>query len=163
MIAQRDYVTELKPNPDKWMGALAFFLISAVIGVFLVRNGEWWKGGGLVVWGVSGFGVSLAAVFSKRMTLRLTPQGFAYGSLRKKYFFKWGDVSGFGIGKVNEMKTCFNMRSDYQGEEKVRGINRRWIGYDRFLPDTYGKDPMELAKLMEEWRFLYSQSSNAQN
>ncbi|HTH46571.1 MAG TPA: hypothetical protein VMB21_03585 [Candidatus Limnocylindria bacterium] len=163
MNAQRDCIRELKPSPERWIGMLAGSLLFAVMGGIMASNGEWLMGGVGIAFGVIGIVVSPAALFSKRMMLRLTPQGFGYGTLRKKYFYKWGDVAGFGVGNVVEKQACFTLREDFMGEEKVRTINRRWIGFERFLPDTYGMKAMELAKLMEEWRFLYSQSNNAQN
>ena len=93
------------------------------------------------------------------MTLRLTPEGFSFGTLRKQYFYKWSDIAAFGVGTIVGKKTCFTLRADYPGETKVRAINQEFMGFDRFLPDTYGMKPTEVAVLLEEWRQRYAESN----
>ncbi len=113
--------------------------------------------------GIVGIPVAVITRISKRMVLRLTPEGFGFGTLRKKYFYDWHVIAGFSVGSLSvgwagQKKVCFTFRSDYQGEEKIRAINQKWMRVDRFLPDTYGKKPMELVTLLEEWRHRYAQS-----
>ena len=124
-----------------------------------VKNGSSLLGGFLIAGGGIASGISLAVLFSKRMTLRLSPDGLSFGTLRKQYFYKWADIAVFGVGSIGEKKACFTLRADYQGETKVRAINQEFMGFDRFLPDTYGKKPTELAKLLEEWRQRYAESN----
>jgi hypothetical protein len=149
-------IIELKPNPGKWIGFLTFSLFSALMGGIRARNGGWLVGGMLVAWGSLGCVICTVVLFSKKMVLRLTSEGFAFGTLRKKYFYKWSDIAEFGVGRAGTKRTCFNLRWHRFEEERVRRINRGSIGFDRFLPDTYGKKPMELARLLEDWRYRYS-------
>jgi hypothetical protein len=162
MIARRDFITELKPAPTRWfcmlLGSFAFIGGGMfVLGLGTVINLVMGVSG--IVFGIVGVPVSLSALFSKRIVLRLTPEGFSFGTLRKKYFYNWTDIAQFGVGSVGVKKTCFTLRADYQGETKVRAINQGFMGFDRFLPDTYGKKPVELAKLLEEWRQRYAGSN----
>jgi hypothetical protein len=156
-------ITELKPNPGRWVGFLAFSLFSALIGVIQARNGGWLVGGMLFAWGFFWGMVCVIALFSKRMVLRLTPEGFAFGTLKKRYFYHWSDILIFGVGSVGQKRVCFTLREHRSDQERVREINQRAIGFDRFLPDTYGKKPMELAKLLEDWRHRYSQPTFTDN
>src|SRR5260370_39083888 len=161
MIAPRDSIAELKPDQAEWTGLLVLCSALAAGGVFIVRDGKMVSavvGCFGTLFGLAGIVAAIAALFSKRMALRLTSEGFSYGTLRKKYFYKWSDIGVFGVGSIGEKKACFTLRADYVGEEKLRAVNRGSIGFDRFLPDTYGKKPMELAKLLEEWRHSYSET-----
>ena len=155
MIAPRDYIIELKPNPIKWLSLLLASLAFVVGGVFLLHENKFMDFAiGILgmIFGIIGILTSLTCLFSKRMTLQLTPQGFSYGTLRKKYFYKWSDIAVFGVGSIGVKKACFTLRTGFAGEEKIRAINQCSIGFDHFLPDTYGKKPMELAKILEDWR-----------
>ena len=156
MIAPRDFITELKPGPGRLIGFFAVSLLLMFIAIVQVKDGKWLAGMILLAPGGIGSVVCLTALTSKRMILRLTPEGFAFGTLRKKYFYSWSDVAVFGVASIGEKRACFTLRPDFAGDEKVRAINQAAIGFDRFLPDTYGKEPMELAKLLEEWRYRYS-------
>jgi hypothetical protein len=159
MIAPRDYITELKPAPTKWFLILLGSLALAVGGAFVIRGGaviSLFMGFLAMAFGICGILVSLTALFSERMVLRLTSEGFGFGTLRRKHFYKWSDIAVFGVGSVTQRRTCFTLREGYAGEERIRSINRGSIGFERFLPDTYGKKPMELAKLLEDWRHRYS-------
>ncbi len=156
MMSSDTIITELRPNPGKWISFLTLSLFSALMGGIQAKNGGWLVGGILIAWG--GFGAVVCAVvlFSKKMVLRLTPEGFSFGTLRKKNFYRWSDIAAFGVGSAGTKRTCFTLREDYIGEEWLRIINQNAIGFDRFLPDTYGKKPMELARLLEDWRYRYS-------
>ena len=150
-------MTELKPNPTKWIALLTFSLFSASMGAVQAGNGRWLVGGVLIAWGILGVVACMVALLSKRMVLRLTPEGFGFGTLRKRYFYHWSDILVFGVGSIGQKRVCFTLKEFYSGEEKVREVNRAAIGFDRFLPDTYGKKPMELARLMEDWRHRHAQ------
>jgi hypothetical protein len=163
MIAPNNNMTELKPNPVKWIALLTFSLFSALMGAAQVGNGRWLVGGMLIAWGILGGVACTVALFSKRMVLRLTPEGFGFGTLRKRYFYHWSDILVIGVGSIGQKRVCFTLREYIPGEEKVRKVNQGAIGFDRFLPDTYGKKPMELAKLMEDWRHRHAQPHFTEN
>jgi hypothetical protein len=156
---QNYHATELRPAVKKKLFMLIASLFFLVGGIAVIREGSiTGLVGGIIgiVYGIVGISLTLVSIFSKRMVLRLTPEGFAYGTLWKKHFYRWNDIAVFGTGSVCVRLTCFTLRGDYAGEEKLRIINQRSIGFDRFLPDTYGKTPTELAKLLEDWRYRYS-------
>lgn len=158
-------IAELKPSLAKWICILLFSLAIGVGGAIVLREGKaisLLMGVLGLVFGSIGIMVSLSAVLSSRMVLRLTPEGFAFGTLRRKYFYGWSDIAEFGVGRAGTKRTCFTLRGDYAGEERLRIINQGSIGFDRFLPDTYGKKPMELARLLEDWRYRYSRSKTTE-
>src|SRR6266404_3321264 len=156
-------ITELKPNPGKWIGFLTFSLFTALMGAVQAGNGGWLVGGLLIAWGVFGSVICTAVLFSKRMALRLTPEGFGFGTLKKRYFYHWSDVLVFGVGSIGVKRVCFTLHENIREEKRIRQINQGAIGFDRFLPDTYGKKPMELAKLLEDWRHRYAEPNFTKN
>jgi hypothetical protein len=156
MVAQPDLITELKADPLKWVGFGVFFLFCIGMGFRELNGGVTVMGFIGIAWGTIGMAVTIGALFSKRFRLRLTPQGFEFGTFRKRYFYPWSDIAVFGVGTLAGEKVCFTFRQDFQGEERVRRSNQANVGFDRFLPETYGKPAWELAKLLEEWRRRYS-------
>src|SRR5258706_11607309 len=160
MIAPRDEKIELKPSPAKRVGFLVIYLAVTAGGTFIVREGpviSLLMGCLGIAFGTLGIIGSFAALIWPRFILRLTPQGFSYGSLRKSYFYNWADIAVFGVSDFGMGKrVCFNFRPHYSGEVKVRAINQGSVGFDRFLHESYGMTPMELATLLEKWRQRYS-------
>src|ERR1043165_6871781 len=107
MIAQRDFITELKPNPIKWAGFGIFFLFCFGMGLQELNAGVKVIGIIGIAWGIIGAIVSIGALFSRRLRLRLTPQGFEFGTFRKRYFYPWSEIAGFGVGALGGEKVCF--------------------------------------------------------
>ncbi|HTI70021.1 MAG TPA: hypothetical protein VMF06_08645 [Candidatus Limnocylindria bacterium] len=161
MNTQEAPVLKLPVNCLKFALIFVFSVFMFIMGWVSIAAGRWI----MVIFGL-GFGAlgiptCLVGLLTNRMTLYLTPEGFRFGTIRKKYSYKWSEVASFGVGQVESTRVCFTLAPDFLGEERVRAINRREIGYDRFLPDLYGKSPVELANLLEEWRFRYSKNDSS--
>lgn len=89
-IAAHDYVTDLKPAPGKWLGFMGFSVFSALVGLTRLNSGSSLLGGILMIWATMGGVVAAVALFSKRMVLRLTPEGFSFGTLHLGIIFNAG-------------------------------------------------------------------------
>jgi hypothetical protein len=139
----------------------------ALCGGFGLRTG--WQFAWLYLGGAALlFGFTAWVLPAPRMRLRLSPEGLAYGTLRRRYFFRWSDVAKFGVADfAGHRWVVFLLAPHYQGDkreralnrslhdERVRAINRGFGGFDRFLPDTYGMRAVALAELLESWRVRY--------
>src|SRR6266446_5723866 len=159
MTAQENHITELRPAVTKCLVFLVLssaFAVGEIVITYQVSLIRLLMGILATVLGAAGIVASLAALLSKRMVLRLTPEGFSYGTLRKEYFYGWSDIAAFGVASIGVKRASFTLRGDYAGEDKLRIINQGAIGFDRLLPDNYGKKPIELARLLEDWRYRYS-------
>lgn len=89
--------------------------------------------------------------------LRLSPSGFKYRTLRKRWEYGWDEVESFGTWEVPRAKTKmvgfnFSKPPEEIGDHVVRGANQSVSGFDAGLPDTYGRSADELAHLMNEWK-----------
>ena len=143
----------------RWMFYLVVSFGFTISGIYHIHDGSLIKllmGVAAAIFGIIGIIVAAVALFSERMVLRLTPEGFGFGTLKKRYFYYWSDILVFGVGDVGAKKVCFTLREHIRKDLGVREINRRAIGFDRFLPDTYGMKPMDLAKLLEDWRHRHA-------
>jgi hypothetical protein len=155
MVAPVEQVVELRMSAGRWSAILGLSIVLMAIAAFNFQDSKWIFRGLLLLCGVLGGVTSLAALFSKRMMLRLSPAGFQFGTLRKKYSYRWSDVVQFGVVHMVGKRVCFTFHPSFRGEEKVRKINRP-AGFDRFLPDDYGMQPLKLAELLEQWRTQHS-------
>ncbi|OWK45724.1 hypothetical protein [Fimbriiglobus ruber] len=107
---------------------------------------------------LTGFGCWVLT--APRMWLRLSPTGFEYGTVLRRYSFRWDDVAWFGVSEFASHRwVVFVFAREYPGDERVRRINQRFGGFDRILPDTYGYRPVALAELLESWRFRHTRQS----
>lgn len=152
----------LKPSIFKWGGYLLFSILMLLTGWLALTRGSLL---GLlpISFGLLGGIICSTAVLSSRLWLRLTPEGFSFGTLRRRCSYKWTDIVEIGVARVGDKKVCFTFRSDYPGEERLRAINKSSFGFERFLPDTYGKKPMELAQMLVDWRLRYGQPNMNHN
>lgn len=106
-----------------------------------------------IAFGIAATVVTVAAQALPRTKLRLTSHGFAYGTLARRYFFRWSDVAWFGVCRFATSDwVVFTFADHYSDDQKLRAVNQRFGGFDRFLPDLYGHGPAELVELLETWR-----------
>jgi hypothetical protein len=102
-------------------------------------------------------GFAVYVLTAPRMRLRLSATGFEYGTVVRRYSFRWVDVAGFGVADFATFRwVVFVFAPGYTGDGRVRRINQDFGGFDRYLPDTYGRNPIALAELLEEWRVRYT-------
>lgn len=160
MTVPPDYPTILKPSLAKW-GLMLVGLLGLIGGAVMwgfVHPKSWYDtlmGILSIGFGIAGVIVSLAFLFSQRLWLRLTPEGFSFGTLRHRLFYKWTEVDFFEVRKIGANRlTGIVLRSGYVGRrENVRSPN---------LPDTYGMTPQELAALLNDLkrRFINTSSTD---
>jgi len=109
-----------------------------VIGVWMIVEGE-----GIAAWFVASFFglglvVAVAQFWPAASYLKLTPKGFVCCTLFRRWSAEWGSVSEFHVGQVGNDKRVVFKRSGASGR--------------KFLPDSYGQTPQQLADLMNDWR-----------
>jgi len=109
-----------------------------VIGVFMILEGD-----GFDAWLVASFFglglvVTLAQFWPAASYLKLTPKGFVCCTLFRNWSAGWESVSEFYVGRV--------------GKDERVVFKRSGSSAMKFLPDTYGRTPQELADLMNDWR-----------
>jgi len=141
----------LKPSLRRWLVPICFFVIIGIVGSVMALRAEWvgWVG---IALAIAGLPFCWWVLTSPRMWLKLDRECIRFGTLRRIHCYRWSDIAAIGVAWVAEEKVCFTFRANYQGEKKLRAINQASFGFDRFLPDAYGKKPRELAKLLEDWR-----------
>ncbi len=106
--------------------------------------------------GALSFVVLLWTAFSPRSRLRLSPEGFTFGTIRRISTYRWSDVAAFFPLRVaGHDRVCFKFSKEFSGEMKQRQINQDFGGFDRFLPNDYGMRADQLAELLESWRSRY--------
>lgn len=118
------------------------------------RNG-WWVAG---FFGL-GIPISVLQLVPGTSYLRLEPTSFTCCSLYRKSTIQWKDVQAFGTWIAPRARTkmvCFNLRPECPKYKVGRKFSRVISGWDREIPDTYGKSAEELVELMEEWRLRRS-------
>ena len=152
----------LKPCPTKWFWMTAGFFVGGIISISMIARHDW-LGWAFLPLMACGTVFSAFVPFLSRMRLHLSPSGLSFGTLRRKYEYRWSDVASFyALSMGPHLRTVgFNFSPSFLGEEKVRRINQEFGGFDRFLPDTYGMQPLELATLLESWRLRYGKSHAA--
>lgn len=118
-----------------------------------VTNVDWL---GTIFFGLGSvvFGISL---LPKSNYLRLTKEGFIIKTLFRKHFLKWEEVKDFDVIYIHLNKMIvFNYTSEYKHQKIARSFLARLKGVEGGLPDTYGKNAYELAKILNEWNLKFS-------
>lgn len=151
----------LKPSPAKWFWMTAGFFVGGLISTSMIVRHEWL---GWAFLPLMAFGTIFSALvpFLSRMRLHLSPAGLSFGTLRRKYEYRWSDVASFyALNMGSHLRTVgLTFSLSFSGERKLRRINQEFGGFDRFLPDTYGMQPLELATLLESWRLRHGPESD---
>ena len=167
----------LYPSRMKWslmlLGSIAF----VVAGWFIIKMGG--AGNAIIGWiGIAFFGlgipISLLMLVPGLNALTLTPEGFSLkhlGRTRKVWNIKWSDISEFSVmempkalpfpNHVQMKKVGMNYAPSLRDQLSPSRIrladwNRRRVGCDGALPDTYGLKVEELVTLLNEWRTRHS-------
>ncbi len=108
--------------------------------------------------------LSVIQLISPRIfALHLDEKGMTVRWLFRKSFYSWDQIESFQVrynyGKYSRMRRVyFNLKTS-ENPSIFRRINRRFGG-DVGLPDSYGRDPNELAALLEDWRRRCSRASS---
>jgi hypothetical protein len=156
---QPESVLVLRPGFSRcgWMLGGAAFL--AGFGLVMESPGSAWAYWWLALAGLlAAFAVWV--LLAPRMRLGLSPTGIEYGTLRRRYSYRWSAIARFGVSEFGSHHwVVFVFAAQYNGEERLRRINQAFGGFDRFLPDTYGLGPAALVELLETWRLRHTRQA----
>lgn len=114
-------------------------------------------GGACVVFFGLGMVVSVVNLHPRASYLTLTDAGFEFSSLFRKHFVRWSDVLDFIPYKIshNEM-VGFNYSPHYRRQSVMRRASAMITDIEAGLPDTYGHEAVDLARLMNDLRRRYA-------
>lgn len=134
-----------------WLSAAGFVPISALMTdhpSLLMRSIGWL---GVVFWSA---GVLLMPVAMLRRVhqLRLSNDGFTLNRISGKSFFRWSDVSSFGV--VTSLGVVgFDLAADYRRHRMLRRLGKTLFGFEAtLLASPYGLSPGDLALLLTRCR-----------
>ena len=148
----------LRPSPTKWFWMTTGFFVGGAISLSMISQHQW-LGWALIPIMSLGTAFSAWVPFASRMRPHLSSAGLTFGTLRRRYTYRLSDIASFfGLHMGSWYNTVgFNFSDSFPGERGVRRINQEFGRFDRFLPDTYGMQPLELAALLETWRLRNAQ------
>jgi len=141
----------LHPNPT-WLIVSAVFF--GVCGALCLYDGQ------LLGWIAIAFSVvSLSLLvwmaFSPYCRLRLSQEGFSFGTLRGHSSYCWTDVERFFTSRfASSHRVGFTFAPHCRRDPPIRWLQPPLYG--RFLPNDYGMPAKELAGLLENWRVRYA-------
>jgi hypothetical protein len=112
----------------------------------------WWL---LSIFGASAI-VFIIGMLAGENFLRLTSAGFEVRTMFRSHFYRWRDVMGFGVARLNLHKyvTIFMMPETFH-QMRGREASATFSNASGMLPDTYGMQAEKLAELLEEWRIRH--------
>lgn len=100
--------------------------------------------------------ILVATLITNSPSLKISEKGFNIKSIFRSSFTKWNEVGQFKTGYIGKNKmVVYNYSQNYNKNVTSRTISREMTGVEVAIPDTYGKSPEELAKLLNEWRERY--------
>lgn len=126
----------------------------------MIADGE--ANGWLVVSAFSlGLPEFLIQLLPKSSYLTVSTEGFEFCALYRKRAARWSDVSEFGVYSVRSnglpvaKMVGFNYSDSYEAASKARAFSKLLAGYDGGLPDTYGFNADDLAKMLSAYYLHY--------
>jgi hypothetical protein len=141
----------LHPNPTWLIVGVVFFGAGGPLCLY---------GGHVIGWGAIAFSaVSLVLLlwmeFSPHSRLRLSPDGFTFGTWQRVSTYRWADVDRFFAARfAGSHRVGFAFAPHRREEPPIRWLQPPLHG--RFLPNEYGMSAAELARLLESWRVRYA-------
>lgn len=148
----------LFPSRLKYSSLVAIGLIGIAISVLILSEDNWF-GWVCLPFSSACVLVSIWAMLSPRFRLYLDSSGLSYATMKKDYAYEWRDIAWFSTVRLATTDyVSFGFAPGFDGDVRIREVNQRFGGFDRFLPDTYGLRADELAKLLEEWRSRHTSS-----
>jgi hypothetical protein len=134
------------------VGCIAFF----ALGIFVLKKDP------LVGWITAiffglGIPLSILMLFSKRVYLKLTADGFEMASLFNKQMIRWSDVDGFRLGQVRNVKMiAIVYEPDYKGQKMLRKVSASLAGMEGAIPNSYVVSPDALLPTLNEWHARFA-------
>ncbi|HEV2415545.1 MAG TPA: hypothetical protein VGX27_12110 [Candidatus Dormibacteraeota bacterium] len=170
VIATADRVL-LRPSKRRWSLLLLGCVVLLLGGVGLIASGAqldsspfgigdphvWiWVS---VIFFALGIPISLAQMFSGRVYLELTPEGFTISRLTGHSDYRWSSVGDFSTENSTYRGVTIGKRVVFVGPSTVAEGHQRLTDFMSMiggrLPDTYGMRAEDLAALMNRWRARY--------
>jgi len=158
----------LRPSKLRWTAMLLGSAALALGGVWLIISGvhldnppfgigdaHFWVWFGVILFAL-GIPISLAQMFSRRVYLELTPEGFNVGTLSLRTAYRWSAVGAFSTEEITYRGFTIGKRVVFDGvSAALEGHPRAAAIVNAIggrLPDTYGMKADVLADLMNRWR-----------
>jgi hypothetical protein len=135
-------------------------LVSAVfvvVGVFMVRAGQWVGWLPIVFFGL-GMAVFALQLLPNSSYLRVGPDGFTMCTLFRAHSCRWGDVGTFKIGWVGTKEmVVFNFSPQYRGPRHLARLNVNIVGAEAAVAagGTWNVRMDQLADLLNRYRERY--------
>lgn len=137
-------------------GCIAFF----TLGIFIIKKDP------LVGWITAlffglGIPLSILMLFSRKVYLRLTVDGFEMASLFNKQSIRWSDVDGFRIGQIRNVKMiAIVYRPDYKDQKMLRKVSSSLAGMEGAIPNSYAVSQDALLATLNEWHARFARKSS---
>ena len=134
-----------------WLVALGFLPISLLLTEHpsAIMRGIAWMG--VALWGAGAVLMPLAIV-RRVHQLRLAKDGFTLNRLSGTSFYRWTEVSGFGVVPVFGA-VGFDFAADYPRHRRLRHLGKALFGFEATLVAwPYGLSSTELAQLLTRCR-----------
>jgi hypothetical protein len=118
--------------------------------------------GNILGWIVIGFAACLACMTvwvlaSQRFRLRLSPEGFRFGNMRRTSAHRWSDVQEFVVRKDQYLtRVGIRFTGAFEAERRARQPPGGYMRINRRLPCRYGMREDALCRLLENWRLKYA-------
>jgi hypothetical protein len=169
-----DDVLVLHPSKRKWIAVTLLAAAFTAAGVWIVDDGAWLVG--VVV--IAFFGpctcVGVWTLIPGNAYLRLDPAGLAARTPFRTLRYSWDEIDNFRVHTVVTRARGITHTTDLVAFDRrggpVAGPLLRSIGgtispqsleVDAGLPDTYGRNPGELARLLQGYRDRYATDAGA--
>lgn len=108
-----------------------------------------------------GIPMSLFMLFSRRMYLRLTADGFEMASLFNTKMIRWNDVEGFRIGRVRNVKMiAIVYKPGYKDQKVLRRVASSLAGMEGAIPNSYAVSLDKLLAILNEWHARFAKRSS---
>jgi hypothetical protein len=155
----------LRVSRLKWFAVLAGGLGFVAIGVFMLRGdiGGVDRWDVLIAWACLVFFGLVALVAAVMLlpgagSLTLAAEGFETCNLFRRFRTPWQQASDFTVGEYDAQEGWLArpqrlvVYDDSRCVGALADLNRRMLGRNGALPDTYGLSYDDLARLMTQWR-----------
>ncbi|MDP8908501.1 MAG: hypothetical protein M3N47_05130 [Chloroflexota bacterium] len=93
--------------------------------------------------------------------MRIGPDGLAFKGVWRTSHQAWDEIDRFvafdvRAGYIKRRLVGYILRETDPGRRSRRRFGRGLYSVDRVVPDTYGRDPDELAALLQDYRDRYA-------
>jgi|SRR5438309_3515506 len=143
-----------RPSRGKLLGMLLVSAVFVVVGVFMVRAGQWVGWLPIVFFGL-GMAVFALQLLPNSSYLRVGPDGFTVCTLFRARSCRWGDVGAFKVGRVGTKEmVVFNFAPQYRGPRRLARLNVDVVGAEAAVAaaGTWNVSMDQLATVLNRYR-----------